>query len=177
MPRDRISAKTAKPWVGDPLCVTIVLVRRLFDGSYLFIDAPWLFFFGLLIMAFSFSMATWNHYLAAGIDWRTIAFAFGVGSFVVGALALPTTRFNFDPARKTISWSVRSFLKRNSGRVPFANVQQVIVQSSIGESGRPFYRVALCTTDATLPLGVEYAPNAARVEQLAKSIRDLLGLT
>ena len=122
-------------------------------------------------------MATWNHYLVAGIDWRTVAFAVAVGALVVGALALPTTRFTFDPARKTISWSVRSFLKRSSGRVAFANVQQVIVQSSTGESGRPFYRVALCTADATLPLGVEYWPNATRVEQLAKSIRDLLGLT
>lgn len=151
-------------------------MRRQFDGTYLFTDRPYLFGFGMLILAFNFAVGTWNHYHVAGIDWKTVLLALGVGASIAGTLALPGTRLTFDPMRKTISWSMRSFLRRSGGRVPFENVQQVIVQSAVLDSGRTFYRVAICTPETNLPLGVEFSPDIANVEKLAASIRDLLGL-
>lgn len=151
-------------------------MRRQFDGTHLFTDRPYLFGFGLLILVFSLAVGTFKHYEVSGLDWKTMLLALGVGASIVGALTLPGTRFIFDPMRKTISWSVRSFLKRTSGRVAFENVQQVIVQSSVLDSGRTFYRVEICTPEATLPLGIEFSPDIANVEKLAASVRQLLNL-
>jgi hypothetical protein len=131
---------------------------------------------GALGFAFAFTMAMWHRFQTNGIDAGTAGFALGVGIALTGAGCLPVTRFIFDPNSKQITWTARSLINGDGGRLDFADVHDVIVQTTTTEHGTLLYRVALCTADQTLPLGVEYTNGERRAEGLAASIRSLLNV-
>jgi hypothetical protein len=152
-------------------------MRRRTDGTFVSTDRPILFVLGALGFAFAFAMAMWHRFQSTGVDAGTVGFALGVGVALTGAGCFPVTRFVFDPNRKRIRWSARSLLNGDGGDLDFAQVQQVIVQTTTTEHGTLLYRVALRTADRTLPLAVEYTNGEQRAADLAASIRDLLNLS
>jgi hypothetical protein len=129
------------------------------------------------MFAFGFGMALWQRFAVLHqVDAAVIGFALGVGASVAGAFCIPYTRFTFDPARKLITWTTRSVFNGNAGQLTFDSVKAVIVQSTSGSDGVLTYRVALQTADGTVPLGAEYSGGALRAENLAASIRIVLGM-
>jgi hypothetical protein len=151
-------------------------MRRRQDGSYVFTDRPILFVLGALIFAFGFAIAAWTRFQSHGIDAGTVGFAVGLGVSITAFASIPVTRFIFDPNHKRITWIMRSLLSGDAGQLDFAKVQNVILQTTTTEHGTILYRVALCTADRTLPLGIEYTNGKQRAEQLAATIRGLLNV-
>lgn len=151
-------------------------MRRQPDGTYVFVDRPILLVLGALVFAFSFAIALWDRVEAHGFDGWSIALAIGIGASITGALAIPGTRFTFDPNRKLISWSTRSALSGDGGQVDFSSVQNVVLQTTENSDGTVMYRVALCTPGNTLPLGVAYTNGQAKAEKLAAELRGILNL-
>ena len=146
------------------------------DGTYVSVDRPVLFYFGALVIALSFGIAAWRHYQTHGSVMSTAGFAFGMVACIVLGLALPCTKVVFDPYRKLITWSWRSMFKGDAGQMGFADVNDVVIQSSEGDEGKVFYRVALSTEKRIVPLSIQYVSERAKVEQRAKEIRAVLGL-
>lgn len=152
-------------------------MRQQPDGTYLFLDRPVLLTFGAAAFAFSFGLALWQRFITLHhVDAGVIGFAVGVGASVAGAFCIPYTRFTFDPARRLITWTTRSVFNQNAGQLTFDDVKSVTTQTSSDSDGVLTYRVALQTADATLPLGAEYSGGAARAENLAASVRIVLGM-
>jgi hypothetical protein len=150
-------------------------MRRAADGTYVYADRPWLFTAGAGIAAFSFAGGLWQHFVAVQhVDAAVIGMALGIGASVAGAFCIPYSRFVFDPARKLITWTTHSVFNTNAGQIAFDNVKSVAIQTTTGDDGVLFYRVALSTADSTLPLGVEYSSNRARAEDLAATLRGIL---
>lgn len=145
-------------------------------GVFVSTDRPVLLRLGLLVFALSFALGAWRRFAVIHhFDPMTAGFAMLVGVFVVSALALPTTRFVFDPARKIITWSSGSLTNSNGGQLEFSQISNVVLQIS-ASSNVLTYRVALKTGDQSIPLGVEYSGNRAAAEGLARRIRLMLGM-
>jgi hypothetical protein len=69
-----------------------------------------------------------------------------------------TSRFVFDPARRTVEWRRRFLFRERGGTLPFDAIEQVELQVPIGDDGIPSRRVALRLRDGgELPLTVGYA--------------------
>jgi hypothetical protein len=152
-------------------------VRQWPNGTYVFTDRPALITFGAAVFAFSFGAGLWQRFETLHhLDTAALGLALGVGASVAGAFCIPYTRFTFDPARKLITWTTRSVFNSNAGQLTFDSVKSVLVQTTTSSEGGLMYRVALQTGDTTLPLGVEYTNSAVRAENLAASLRILLGL-
>lgn len=144
------------------------------DGTYVATDRPVFFYLGAVILAFQFAVAWWQRYHLHGFDLGTIGLLFGVMASIAAGLALPSSRFVFDPGRKRIAWAAQSMFKGDGGTVDFADVKEVVLQTMHGSDDIPAYRVALRTTERTIPLGIEYSANRDAVERLAEQIRALL---
>jgi len=151
-------------------------MQRRLDGAYVTTDRPILPMLGLLVFAVALIAAAWHRYETHGSDALFIGITVCFAVLVVGSLTLPVIQFSFDPARQTIEWNSRSFMKRDGGRLNFSDVHNVVLQSMADADHPTTYRVAICTDNKTLPLGCSYSGNRARVVALATAIRALLGM-
>jgi hypothetical protein len=89
-----------------------------------------------------------------------------------------TSRFVFDPARRTVEWRRRFLFRERGGTLPFDAIEQVELQVPIGDDGIPSRRVALRLRDGgELPLTVGYSVDFDGSRRaLALRLRALLGL-
>lgn len=104
----------------------------------------------------------------------------GSALFLFGFLvSFERARFEFDPRWGVIRWSRQRSLTTGGGILPFARVQSVVLQSSLGsKESNPSYRVALISDQGELPLTISYSGgDRAPYEATADHIRTLMGLT
>jgi len=96
---------------------------------------------------------------------------------VAGGLLCERSRFVFDPARRTVEWRRRFLLRERGGSVPFDAIEQVELQTPIGDDGVPSRRVCLRRKDGgelLLTIGYSVDVNDAKLA-LAHRLRELLG--
>ncbi len=92
------------------------------------------------------------------------------------ALLSETSDFVFDAATRRLSWSRRVGLWRRAGVVPFEEIEQVVVRTSLGSSAvAPRQRVVLVTRAGELPLSASYAAGSEH-GATAERLRLFLGL-
>ena len=86
------------------------------------------------------------------------------------------SHFVFDAVRKTIVWSRVWGFRRRSGVLGFAQVEQVLVQSPIGDEGVPSRRICLKTAGGVeVPITVGFHPDHDEaISTAAGRIRALL---
>jgi hypothetical protein len=101
------------------------------------------------------------------------------GFLVAGGLLCERSRFVFDPARRTVEWRRRFLLRERGGSVPFDAIEQVELQTPIGDDGVPSRRVCLRRKDGgELPLTIGYSVDADDAKlALAHRLRELLGVS
>jgi len=114
--------------------------------------------------------------------WRAESFqgvALAAVLFVIGYLAVfERATFIFDRAARTLTWRRRRAFATRSGLVPFQQIREVVLQTSMSAGVvNPKRRVALLLLGEELPLSVGYAPDVSgSAHALAETIRKVLGI-
>src|SRR5690349_10827630 len=91
------------------------------DGVFVATDRPILMRLGLLVGVISFAIPAWQRYTHIHhIDPGIVGLVLASSVALVAMLALPTTRFTFDPARKLITWRAGSLTNFDGGQLAFS---------------------------------------------------------
>ena len=99
--------------------------------------------------------------------------------FLGGFLAVfERATFVFDRAARTLTWRRRRAFSTRSGRVPFQQIREVVLQTSVASGTvNPKRRVALLLPAEELPLSVAYAPDVSgSARALVETIRKVIGI-
>lgn len=73
-----------------------------------------------------------------------------------GLIAARTTTFTFDALRRVVRWSGFKPFKSVSGEIPFDAIRDVTVEASSSGNSGSTYRLALLTTEGTVPMAYTY---------------------
>jgi len=87
------------------------------------------------------------------------------------------TNFTFDAPTQTIRWMrMRCFVSR-TGSIPFSGVQAVDIQSTMSaQANGTIYRLALVTSQGTLPMSDVYSSGERRCTSVRNAIQSFLKL-
>ncbi len=109
---------------------------------------------------------------------RLIGFIGGaVTSGLVYLVAYESSLFAFDSRTRLLTWRRKRSLSKKQGTLPFGRIEQVILESAIGNTKySPKHRVMLRTGEGELPLSIDYEHNEIN-QTLAERIRSRLGLS
>ena len=136
---------------------------------------------GLLVVSALFlGMAAMQ--LLYGLDqvravWGCVALALGCAAL---AGAIEDSAFQFDAVRREVRWSKRRLVGGRSGTIPFAEVENLVLEmrssrSDSGLSRTDDYRVFLVTRSITMPLGSSNLDLSRARDAVAIPLLALLG--
>lgn len=111
-------------------------------------------------------------------DDRLIGLAGGIVTTVVAGLVMrERSRFVFDPFKRTIVWNRTWGFRQRSGELRFEDVEHLLVQTPIGDSGIPSRRICLKTrAGVEVPLTIGFRPDHGEgIRAAADRIRTVLG--
>ena len=116
--------------------------------------STWFLIIGLGFLAF----ALFNHMKHPPDPERSKGCLGAASIFILTFLAaFERSVFVFNSRRRMVEWTRRRALSRRSGNIPFGEVQAVVAQSTMGESGAasiPSRRIVILTKGKELPLSV-----------------------
>ncbi|TAJ96680.1 MAG: hypothetical protein EPO39_19940 [Candidatus Manganitrophaceae bacterium] len=92
-------------------------------------------------------------------------------------VAFEEARFSFDSGTRLLTWRRRRSLSKKEGSIPFSQIEQVVLESAIGNNKYyPKHRVILRTGEGALPISLSYEHDDLN-QAIAERIRSRLGLS
>jgi hypothetical protein len=112
-----------------------------------------------------------------GTDRLIALLASAATCFVIAIVFLETAEVEFSRPTHLVQWRRRWGFRERSGSIPFSDIQSVMVERPLGDTGTPSRRVVLKTRDgAMVPLTVGYQPDGDdAILKIADRIRALVG--
>lgn len=96
---------------------------------------------------------------------------------LVYLVAYEEALFTFDSRTRLLKWRRKRSLSTKQGTLPFSRINQVVLQSAIGNKKHsPKHRVALLTGEGELPVSIAYEHHEMN-QKIAERIRSRLGLS
>ena len=126
------------------------------------------FIFLTLAAVFYFYPAEWDPDRVYGM-LATAAFC-----AVMYTVFYENNRFEFGHNSQWLRWSRYHFFRRKSGQLPFSEIENVVLQTQMGDhAGTPSRRIVLQTVKGDILLTIGYKPDT-RLDATAQRIRDVL---
>ena len=110
-----------------------------------------------------------NAGMAEGLDCFGFAASAAV-FFLFFLFSLNKTEFVFDRGRRVVNWKKRTIFTNRSGRLDFAAIKSITVQSQFDQDNARGARVAIITKSGELPLTRAYSGNTTQVTRIAEKL-------
>jgi hypothetical protein len=82
----------------------------------------------------------------------------------------------FDAAAQKVTWTRRRLFKVATGTIPFSDISGVGMETSTAKNNVLVYRLAILTTQGSVPMADNYAGDQMKYEKLRKEILEFLKL-
>jgi len=82
----------------------------------------------------------------------------------------------FDAARQQVTWTRRRIFKVATGTIPFSDITGIGMETSTADNNVLLYRLAILTTQGSVPMADSYAGDQKKYEKLKEEILDFLKL-
>jgi hypothetical protein len=156
-----------------------MLTQQEADGSLIVSldDVRWTYWlFGMA--AIFIATAVYDLTIGSRGDDRLIGLAGASATTIIAGIVMrERSRFVFDPFKRTIVWNRTWGFRQRSGMLRFEDVEHLLVQTPIGDTGIPSRRICLKTrAGVEVPLTIGYRPDHGdAIRAAADRIRTVLG--
>lgn len=118
--------------------------------------------------------------LDGSFGWKTMTGG-TLGAMLLGSIAavVDDRRFVFDPSLKMLTWEQRNWIRSRGGRLPFSEIQDVVVifsRERDHDSNRAYnyYKTVLVTSAGQIPLTVTSGISRREYDDLANAVLAVL---
>lgn len=110
-------------------------------------------------------------------DFDPVGLLCGTMFSFVAALFTRHTEFAFDRTQRLVRWRRRTFLKNDSGSIPFDAIRDIVIDAQRGSRGATSYRLSVLTVDGPTPMSNSVGGgDIERYQHLRQQILDFIGI-